>query len=269
MENYERIAVFLNLACDRVTKDNGKLKFITGKDTPSIRKGGRQNQETQILWFKDVIWIANNDDADTEMMRDYCDALGINTVDGLESHVDTYNTAVLPTHRGALNLRGISPKEELCVALLEAEMPSGTTRSDLTVPDPLDTSAITSVSNQTYKLSSSNAPPTKGIVFVYGNYTGDTVTSGSEHAEQKLLAALSKADTTVNGGVRITGCKSPCSVCQKVLDEVHLRLGRSLIALKYNNTAMDTIRSVAGLAKCSPSGIKDLRVDDYFRRVDG
>jgi hypothetical protein len=55
-------------------------------------------------------------------------------------------------------------------------------------------------------------------VFIKGSYTGMTTTSGSEHAEQKLLAALSRCvHQAFDKTVPLSGCKMACSVCKDVI----------------------------------------------------
>ncbi|MEL6996877.1 MAG: hypothetical protein AAFP68_01335 [Pseudomonadota bacterium] len=267
----ERIPLYLNLACRQVTRDSGDLKFLTGSSGTTVTCGGRENQETQVLKFGgSTIWIANNDDADTLMMKAFLDKLGIDSLEALSSHVEDYAARLYPSRKAGegtvakANISdGTAVKVKLLAELQAQEMISGKTVADIEIPDPKDLTTVTAVSNKTYKLSSSNAPPADGIVFVTGNYDGDKVTGGDQHAEQKLLAALSKAPSTMTGAVRIIGCKSACSTCETVLLGVRDRLKGKMI-VSFQNQNVDNMRTDLSLGKKNTSTIRDLALDTYF-----
>ena len=265
MQNLEQIPLYLNLACKLVTEAGGELTFLTGKTGPKVKVGEAQNQETQCLVNGHSIWIANNDDQNTDMMLSFLDKLGIKTLKQLRQHVDAFAARALPRHVDKVNIAGGTSKQKLLADIMLSEMKAGTRAEDVAIGADLDLSKIGSVSNKVYKLSSTNPPPTDLIVFVKGSYTGDSQSGNSVmHAEQKLLAALGKANSTMRCDVQVFGCKSPCSTCLGVLKDVSStgRKNRN-INLIFRNNRVDDMRSRYGMDSRTTT-IRDLKVGDYF-----
>lgn len=265
MQNLEQIPLYLNIACKLVTDAGGDIGFLTGARGTTVTCGEPENQETQCMVNGQSIWIANNDDQNTTMMKSFLNKLGIKTLKELRAHVATYAPRVLPAHAGQVNANDGSPKQRLLRDIILSEMRRGSTAAQIAIPDPLDLGGVTSVDNKTYKVTSDHAPPTDSIVFVFGKYTGDRVASDDLHAEQKLLAALGKGTSSVRCDVKVFGCKSACSTCLGVLREVSETGRRSRnINLIFANHRVDGLRAEYGMDSRRTTTIRDLKVDDYF-----
>jgi len=262
MQNFEMIALYLNLASLRIAKDGNKLKFLTGAETPTITCGYSESHETQIMWCREMMWIANNDDAVSATQRSLLNLVGAGTVDELVAHVERYATRVFKMAQGGIVRGNMTEKEKVLLKLISLE--TGVEEKDIAEQAVMNLTGVAPASNGTYSINSPNAPPATGITFVTGNYIGKVCPDGPVHAEQKLLVALSKAPTTVHGGVHLTGCKSPCTSCAKVLKETLSLTENRLFSLKYRNPEMDALRKDAGLGVFSATGIRELDVAKVF-----
>ncbi len=258
----DQVALYLNRATILIKKAGGDLEYITGRRGTTITAFGKGAEETQCLSFGSAIWIANNDDQDTLLQLALLNKLGISTREQLMDHVDRYQGSVMTTFRGAFKVESMTAEETLLYLMA--------TRNDVDrLPDerfapPPAMTLPASARNPEYKLSASGPAPSSGIVFVTGSYAAQGGGDGGEHAEQKLLVALSKSFGSVNGTVTISGCKMACSICEKVLEDTALALRSRNIGLKYVNTHVNALRDSVGLSKKNSVRIKALDIEHYF-----
>ncbi|MEM7212004.1 MAG: hypothetical protein AAF479_08935, partial [Pseudomonadota bacterium] len=103
MQNLEQIPLYLNIACKMVTDADGDIEFLTGARGTTVTCGEAENQETQCMVNGQSIWIANNNDQNTTMMKAFLNKLGIKTFRALRAHVASYAPRVLPIHAGTVN----------------------------------------------------------------------------------------------------------------------------------------------------------------------
>jgi hypothetical protein len=254
----EQIALYLNLATSHLEAREGNLSELTTSNQTIAYNAGN-HEETQCLAMMGALWIANNDDSDTDTQRALLNKLGIDTHDALANYVDQYQTLVLKHHAGVLTRQNLpTAKQKFLYDLADAD-------GAIPPAKPARPAVPAAVNNQPYSLASNNAPPVAGIVFIKGNYAGSITPDGNQHAEQKLLAALSKCYAKAfNKGVHIFGCKVACSVCEEVLANVKQKLKSKGVTLKYEDPIAERIREEAGLPQVNPQGIRDLDVDTYF-----
>lgn len=259
-----QVALYLNLAAARVKAD-GDLRYLMGPGAPKISGGGNL-QETQILFVRDALWVANNDDADTVLQKAILEKLLIGTPEALVEHVEACQTRVFK--RMKLGAKEIfvppgSPAEILLAELAGLDDAGG--KRDLTYPSALGALPVAGKKPVGYALQppgSSTAPAVSGIVFVTGNYEGTVGSGDNEHAEQKLLAALSRVPDSVRGTLALYGCKRQCSVCKNVFDKAIPKVASSYRYLNcraHDDPAIENYQ-----AQAHPSGIKALDVDRYF-----
>ncbi|MEO1492371.1 MAG: hypothetical protein AAFV19_09505 [Pseudomonadota bacterium] len=260
----EKIALYLNLAYNKLRKDGGSLKFLTGDTSKTVAvSGGSENQETQVMSFKSAIWIANNDDGITTTMRDFCEAMEVKNAQQLIDHVEAYATRVLEynthTKTAAFRATAMPVHGNVLAALIGKEdctLPSQIKACEAVDTTKLRVSNAASLSKHTL---GGAAPKTSGVVFVHGTYDS-TNTHTNMHAEQKLLAALATVEPETQGRIYVGGCKAPCSVCGGVLDKIKLKVPQ----LAYTNPQMAEARSDAGLSAYTASNIRELDVAKYF-----
>ncbi|WP_375760267.1 hypothetical protein [Corallococcus exercitus] len=255
----EQLALYLNLAASCLDESNGFLSCLIDTPTKITRPSGN-HEETQCLAMPGTLWIANNDDGDTDAQQELLDTLGIDTHDALVAHVDAYQTLVLKHHAGKLtrqNLPSGKQKYLYDLASLDGAIPD---EKPAVTPLPERTA-----NNVSYSLSSSKPPPVRGIVFIKGAYTGSDRPHGNMHAEQKLLAALHKCySRALFKGVHVFGCKVACTTCAAVLKTAKQRLASKGVALKYEDPIAERIRLAAGLPQVNPGNIRDLDFSTYF-----
>lgn len=86
------------------------------------------------------------------------------------------------------------------------------------------------------------------FAFIIDNYNNKFGTGLKRHAEQKLLAAFSKLDkSSINGiQLRISGIKSPCATCGRVILKARASLGTYGCTLLENNGKADPVRVASG-----------------------
>jgi hypothetical protein len=269
--SYNQVALYLNLAAARVAKD-GHLGYLTGSELPKVSGGGHDHQETQILFVNDdALWVANNDDADTLLQKAILEKLHIGTPEALIDHVQTYQTRVFKRRKnGASEIftPRTSPAEILLAELVGTDY-EGNKRVLHDQNDypaalwPLPAAPLGGKKSSGYSLQSSGATPAlSGIVFITGRYEGKSGTGDNEHAEQKLLAALSRLPDNVRGRLDFYGCKQQCQTCKGVFDEAKPRLlssYRFLVCTAHDDAKVDNYQ-----AQAHPSNIKALDVDHYF-----
>lgn len=258
--SFDQVALYLNRATLLIKASAGSLKFITGNDGTKVSYIGAKAEETQILTFGDAVWIANNDDNDSTTQREYLNKMGVSTRQELMDHVEAYQGRALKTHQGKFTEGGMTSEEKLLYRLASRNDQDRVEK--FSYPGTLAPALVASA-NATYKLSAEGPPPSSGIVFVTGSYVGS---GGPEHAEQKLLAALSKCGGNVRGSVTISGCKMACSICEDVLDSAKEKLKNRFIQLNYNSSFVNSIRNDedVGLRKKNSHGIKALDTARYF-----
>jgi hypothetical protein len=262
--NYpEQIALYLNLATAQIRANAGSLdRLVTGATAIPDTTAG-DCQETQCLLVEDTLWVANNDDGDTQIQQVLVKKLGVRNYQTLADYVGAYQTRVLTKNGTSITLGSLTSKDRLLCKLAGQE--EGV--APVLVEKPaVATEEFTPLA---YRLSSSNDLPRptgrSKIVFVTGAYEGVNAQHTKFHAEQKLLAALSTCyGRAFSKSVRIFGCKMACSTCKSVLDAVKDRLARTGVALRYTNESVDTMRSDVGLNRVTTSDIRALDVDTYF-----
>ena len=265
-----QVACYLNLAASRIAKQ-GNISYLTDNAKDGLIGGAKQHQETQILLFGDpkskspTLWIANNDDADTHLQMNLLNKLGIITAESLIKHVSTYQGRLFkPSNYTKKNKdlcqeptdpTGISLYQ---LALLEAESET------LDYPKPL-TLVENNTFNSEYQINLNNTPDsTKTLLFVTKSYIGLSPNTGEEHAEQKLLAALSKL-SSVNETLYFYGCKPPCVACKHVLLLVEQNQSKLKLKLKYDNH--NDGAKYPAVKNSTSDTIKKLDVDKYFPKL--
>ena len=267
MENeVANIALYLNCALKLIRNKNNKLHYLTGNELgAAISRPGTQNQETQCLVVGGALWIANNDDADTNTQRELLNRLGINRFNKLAEHVEKYRGRVLPTHNGAYNQGAFTLKHKLLFALIPES-------KRLNPPAAYTSPMPTSVNNVTYNVGNqvNNLKNNSRIVFVTGTYEGQGGGQSGCHAEQKLLAALGllwKDPFSHKQPVYLQGCKSPCTRCEQVLNVVSQRI-RTSSGKRFSsaNITVRNARTSSGLIQVTTNeaGVRALNVDTYF-----
>jgi len=271
MHRSEQVALYLNAVATHLGETAGKLdKLVAGNKTITFSTG--RNEETQCLSVDGALWIANNDDADTNSQQAFLNAIGINNYDKLVEYIDQYQSLVLPSTKNSatLTMESLSPKKRLLYELATADG-----KNNLLTMQQLPQLPANPVSNPSYSLASNDPPPApkklgttwSNILFVKGSFDGKKTKAGSEHAEQKLLAALSRCtDRAFGKGVKVFGCKMACAVCETVLESAARKLSARGATLKYVDSVVDDLRNSdkVKLRKANPDGIKDLDVDAYF-----
>ena len=257
-----QVALYLNLAAKRVQAD-GNLRYLTGNTNVALNGGG-QGSETQILFVRDALWIANNDDADTRLQKAIVDRLGIDTPEALIEHVDAYQGRVFGRRRQGNNESynvGTSPTATLLYEL--AGMDDAGESRDVPYPGNLVLPAA-AAANRVITIGAPNAfhaPPVTGLVFIVGNYQASN-NAPNEHAEQKLLAALSQLPDNIRGTLALYGCKRACNVCATVVQDVTRKLRGEQ---RYLNSRSHDDPHVNGYQnQFHAANIKSLDVDAYY-----
>jgi hypothetical protein len=259
----DQVALYLNRAVLVIKGAGGSLKFLTGAEGATIPVVGARAEETQCLSFGNALWIANNDDNDTHTQMALLARLGIGTREALMDHVDEYQGSVMPMWRGAINIAEGTPAEVKLLHKLASRNDEDRAEGEKFSPPAANLILPRNPAvNLSYKLGTGASPPTSGIVFVTGSYSGNG--GDALHAEQKLLAAMSQVAPNVTGAVTISGCKMACSTCEGVLDAVAERVSARGIALRYNNSAVNALRDEVGLRKKNSHGIRALDTAAYF-----
>jgi hypothetical protein len=252
------IACYLNLATQKIRSQRGSLKWLTGNELKTIDVAAGRSEETQCLSWGETLWIANNDDADSDVQMQFLSYLGIDNGPDLSTHIkhiDEYGRRVLSMFANKIKPNGSSAKELLFEALTpgsEELGPAFKPGAAKTIRQIKLTSALT-----THLIS--------GISFVTGDYEGEGT---NLHAEQKLLAAFGlrhKMDEPA-GKVLVGGIKPPCATCEKVLKKAQERLAEDKYKnpLVFEDAAVERIRTEAGFAQVHASNIRSLDVDKYF-----
>jgi hypothetical protein len=256
MSDLVRVALYLNLILSKIK--NNKIPILNSNSTKSLASSpGNSNEETQVLYVRNRLWIANNDDNDTKAQNSLLQILGITTTKQLFDHVDEYQKNALEMHNKKVNYNGCSPKGRLLYKLAKAEKLVG--------DDGLISAKYFTPSNSSlpfYTLSSETKELGKSIVFVKGNYESDD-NHTKEHAEQKLLHVLIQHKSQFfDERVTIAGCKMACSTCQKVLEKAQSKLS-GMLRFHYVNKEVDAIRKEddIGLNQTTTSDIKALKID--------
>ena len=257
-----QVALYLNLACSRVQAD-GDMRYLTGRSGTGTLTGGGQNQETQILFVRDALWIANNDDADSQLQKKILEKLRVGTPEALVEHVDAFQSRVFKRRRNGREEMFVPPASPAETLLFElAGLDDKGDAREVAYPDAMDLPTTGAGAPAGYSLGSGGKPPVSGILFVTGSYEGKDGTGDNEHAEQKLLAALSRVPDSIRGTLALYGCKRQCQVCADVFGEALPRLRASY---RYVNCrAHDDTKVSNYAAQAHPSGIKALDVDRYF-----
>lgn len=257
-----QVALYLNLAAKRVQVD-GSLRYLTGNDAV-VLAGGGQGSETQILFVRDALWIANNEDTDTLLQKNIVERLGIRTPEELIAHVEAYQGRVFGRRmqggRQAYDV-GSSPTAKLLYELAE-KTDIGGTRA---VPYPPDMVLPAATATSTCTIGGPGAfvaPAVTGIVFVFGTYQATNPQAPNMHAEQKLFAALSRVPGNIRGTLPLYGCKRPCDVCAGVVGGVTARLRDDQ---RYLNSRAHDDPAVDGYApQFHAVNVKILDVAAYF-----
>ena len=89
-----QVALYLNLATTRIKKDGNTLTYLGLPGVELNVAPGREQQETQILFVRDALGIANNDDSDSLCQKALLEKLGVSTPDNLIEHVANYQGRV-------------------------------------------------------------------------------------------------------------------------------------------------------------------------------
>lgn len=257
-----QVALYLNLAGSRVQAD-GDMRYLTGRAGTGTLAGGGQNQETQILFVREALWIANNDDADSQLQKRILEKLRIGSPEALVEHVDAFQARVFKRRRNGRDEMFVPPASpaETLLSELAGLDDTGAAR-ELVYPDAMDLPTSGGSTPAGYTLGASGRPPVSGIVFVTGSYEGKDGTGDNEHAEQKLLAALAVVPDSIRGTLALYGCKRQCQVCADVFGEALPRLRASYRYVNCRAHDDTQVRNYA--AQAHPSGIKALDVDRYF-----
>ncbi|WP_446812032.1 hypothetical protein ACH50O_10880 [Methylomonas sp. 2BW1-5-20] len=259
----DQIALYLNLATTKTRGAGGSLSWLTGNEEPRIEVGHSTSQETQCMVIGSSIWIANNEDVDTDFQLLFLNRIGVDSYPKLKAHVEANSIRLLPSHAGRINVVGGSrPGEKLMARLTGTENRTPALADGFAMP-------VQQAACQSYSLSSVNAPPASGIVFVKGSYQG--AGGENEHAEQKLLAAFGHylrgyGTSLYSKTLDVSGCKSACSTCRGVLEAVRERLRQapSRNRVFFDEPDMVNHRGEVGMGAAHPHGIKALDVDHYF-----
>jgi hypothetical protein len=261
----DQIALYLNLATSKTRAAKGDIGWLTGTPGTIVPVSASSSLETQCMVVGSCIWIANNEDVDSDFQCDFLNRIGISRYSVLVRHVEAHQTRLLPTHAGKFNVSsGAKPGEKLMARLTDTRNNTEAVFPEFRLPEANAQGSCTS-----YSLTSALAPVAEGIVFIKGSYQG---TDGeNEHAEQKLMAALGKYLQGYGTGiysksVTVSGCKSACSTCRGVLEAITLRLRNGLSAnrLFFDDAALVGARTEVGMGASHPKGIKKLDIAHYF-----
>ena len=261
----DNIALYLNLATIKTRAAAGDIGWLTGAPGTVIPTGAAASQETQCMVIGSCIWIANNEDSDTDFQYAFLNRLGIRSYAKLAAHVEAHQKRMLPTHAGNFVIAGgIRPSERLVARITDTAHGTAAVFPAFALPGaPVGTCNM-------YNLAAVAAPPISGIVFVRGSYQG-VPGGGAEHAEQKLMAALGKYLQSTGTGIyakrlQVGGCKSACQTCSGVLTAVAARLVASPMQnrLSFDLAALVDARNAVGMGPAHPAGIKALDVAHYF-----
>lgn len=255
-------ALYLNAATQKIKNDQGSLQFLTGnaQDTINTNHFGGQTQETQCMVFKNTLWVANNDDNDTDLQRLFVNEIGARTARMMFRHVADYGSRVLNAHQGNLRYQlQATPHQRVLYTLRDTQ------RQDAAEGATLDLTRVQAVANSQYSLASQGLPNISGIVFIRGHYPGVDNGQAAEHAEQKLLYALLKivrqnGARTGLGKVHCAGCKVACSTCVQVLSRAQLVLRQNNIDLFFYDTGINRERARANLNPYNAQGIRELDI---------
>lgn len=259
----DQIALYLNLATTKTRGAAGDIGWLTGTPGTTVAVAASTSQETQCMVLGSCIWIANNEDTDSDFQCRFLNLLGISSYVKLTEHVEKYQKRLLPSHAGRFNVTdGSRPGEKLLARVTETANGPAPVLAVCAVPATPGTCA-------TYGLASAGAPAVSGIVFVSGSYVG--AGGENEHAEQKLMAALGKylqgTGTSIQAKrLQVAGCKSACQTCRGVLQTIQARVlaGSSKNRMSFDTPELVEARTAVGMGAAHPSNIKALDVDHYF-----
>ena len=263
--NLTKTAIYLNQATTLINKSNGKLTYLTGDNSVTLQNfnSNSQTQETQCMAVGSALWIANNDDGDTDTQFELVNKLGIKQREALFRHVDKNGNLVLKTHSGQYNYQGMTAQEQVLHKMID--------RKGGRLKPPTFVTLGTPVTNLTYNISTSQSKPaTSGIVFIKGAYAGKSGdVSAKMHAEQKLLAALSKVfkDTGIRRAA-VAGCKMPCCTCETVLKSTRKKISELDFHFWFefeNGQFVTDSRIDVKLNQVNATGVRGLDVDAYFK----
>ncbi len=264
LQELATIATYLNYLSIRATSGSYNSTWLTGKKLKADpRAAAPEHEETQCLSFGSTLWIANNDDRDSEYQRGLLTELGIGRPPDLLKDATRHGSRLLNYHEatGGYPLGETDPKAKLLYQLLGG---TGLGAPAEYVPPPVRNAC------GRYSLKSGGTPPSGAVVFITGDY--DYVGGGKEcHAEQKLLAALGiyMRSHQVAGSIAVAGTKLPCTTCGRVLAALAHSLRFLYYSLYYSeisdpghlNAAREYARMLA-VRKTDDTKALDLRV--YF-----
>jgi hypothetical protein len=254
-----RMALYLNLATARIYKADGSLSYITDDKNAKVTRPGAYQQETQVLYFggpTPMLFIANNDNADTQTQMELMNQLGIDSIGLLTEHLYGFQGSVLKQHQGKYVEKGMSAKEQLLYQLAALDVDAAAKLGKFKIGK--------TVKNATIKADKDLKGFYASVVFVTGDYAGIQDTGNKEHAEQRLIAlALKNTPYFKNRNLTVTGCKTACGTCAKALAEAEDALSKEGIKLLWRDGGIDKIREGIGLNKDDPDGVKQLDIKAY------
>jgi len=264
------IAVYLNLACKKIKKDENLLKYLMGQNTAqTITSPTDSNEETQCLQVGWTLWIANNNDDDTIAQKELLNKLGVDKVHKLVEHVAFYRLRLFEIHNNNVVLSSDNLKEKLLYELIKTDhIDINKQFTQIDTKAPLITTLPQAVKNKVYKLGSlntGNLEGNSGIVFVIGNYKTDNNSGSKFHAEQKLLAALGELwkKNPCHKRVYIQGCKGACNACKDVLKKVNRKIVEKRFG--YINEVVQSKRYEVNLNdRSNVTGVAQLKINHYF-----
>jgi hypothetical protein len=253
MSTLTRMALYLNLATKRIKEAGGSLSYIANKTDKKVKVPGDEGQqETQVLYLGGIqprLFIANNDDKDTETQRELMNLLGIDNIGLFNDHIDRFQGCALKRAKGEYS-GGRTPKEELLYSLV------GLKKTDAADLKNFDFGKT--VVNDTVGTGGDLAGVFGNLVFVTGSYEG----SGGDtlHAEQKLVALVLKNVAKLRKYRRLTvaGCKTACGTCAKALADAAGSLENEGLPLFWTDDA--AVKKARTDAKLSPDDPKDIRM---------
>lgn len=262
MSHLVRIALYLNLAMSQLIEGKKKPTYVLANYDKELSEPTKSNEETQVLFVNNQLWIANNNDLDTDTQLELLNVLGINNATALKNHVDKHQGRVINVHANSI-YKPKSGKEWLLHELAAAD-------NTLVEPSKWGSKEIYSSSAKNITYTVGNEPKMKGsdekLVFVKGDYAGVDKPNGSMHAEQKLLAALIRHKHEFFGKtVTFAGCKMACTVCEKVLNNARSRFS-NLLSIHFVDNDVDALRKTekVNLPQVGAPETRDLKFSEYL-----
>lgn len=249
-EKLRSMANFLHniYECLKMT-ESSTMEFPWAPTISVPRRPYLRNDETQLLFAGNFLWIANNCNEASNFQALYLDAHSINTIAELDGHVvknseelkkilaPSARTPVTSKQIKAINL-GIlevvkirGPEKRLASKKSEnnsssSSSSSAASSSSSSSSSYLKTFSFVTISAGIAERSVVSGNPNAGLCnsnTEIGFVTADYTSAGDKrnfHAEQRLLFALSMLDTFKISGKRIAiiGTKPPCDVCKPKLE---------------------------------------------------